>query len=513
MKTKLLTIVGSLLLIACAGCGAAGAPPVDLPAPITGRVDVSAPDDAGNIAITGTEGAVDGSVLVMAVDETGSGVISLRLLDLLISPAYAAGESFPPICDTAWHACSYAAADGSFTIYLKASIGDAIAIGVIDPVSGYFISELLRVTVPESGTPDPAANCSGQGVSGQIADLAIAPSTGTPLLLRQGNDAQTNTITIGAGSGSSVAITGCHAYGLAVIGSLSGDIVVATSKEDKVLWAGRLVNGVLRDRRSFQLADEPMHAAFTENQSAPIVAMGVGATVELHHLSLADNTALKSIAIDRPPPAMTRSTALRMMQMEGTEALGLLVTDSGDPTDAYVTLFKADKLARSYTVAMNDLSSMLLSIVDAWIYVDDWTEKQIRFAVLDSASTENAMRRFSVQYDAGGIPKVLTLLDSFTLFTEWRLPAPAGTDNVAAGKLRRIVTTEVSTSTPTRALISKGDLHLYYKQNIAVDGSAELTWPGSADITLMAISQANKKLFGVDAATGQVTDGSILLTW
>ena len=120
MKSRTPTLksaVLALLLFAVAGCGSASAPPVDLPAPITGRIDVSSPDADGNVTITGSAGAVEGASLFMAVNESVSA--SLQLLDALVPSAYAG--SFPAVCYEAGHACAVAESDGSFVIILQAS--------------------------------------------------------------------------------------------------------------------------------------------------------------------------------------------------------------------------------------------------------------------------------------------------------------------------------------------------------------------------------------------------------
>ncbi|HPM42044.1 MAG TPA: hypothetical protein PLY45_06380, partial [bacterium] len=157
-----------ILTFFLAGCGSqASAPPVDLPAPVAGFIEVSSPDADGNVTVTGSEGAVPGGAIVMIVNESASASLIAPMIGAFVSEAYAA-DDLPAICSEPGHSCTVADSDGKFVVVIAAAEGDTLTIGIIDS-EGNWISELLTESVPEP-EPEPEANCSGESVAGDAVD-------------------------------------------------------------------------------------------------------------------------------------------------------------------------------------------------------------------------------------------------------------------------------------------------------------------------------------------------------
>jgi len=147
MKIRVKHYISVIILLALlTSCGSLSAPPVELPAPVTGRIEISDPDADGNVTITGSAGAVPGGSMVMAVNESVAGTVAMSILDLLVKPAYAE-TVFPTICSSTGYACAVADSDGAFVIILAADSNDSIVIGIIDSSTGEFISEVIRLVV------------------------------------------------------------------------------------------------------------------------------------------------------------------------------------------------------------------------------------------------------------------------------------------------------------------------------------------------------------------------------
>ena len=137
MKRSSIIFMTFILMATAAGCGgttavgAATAPPVDLPAPVVGRIDVGTPDATGKSTITGTPGAVEADTIVMAINENLEVASALwKVTDALFPAAYA--QSLPSVCSETGHACTTSASDGSFELQIDASIGDSIIIVLLD---------------------------------------------------------------------------------------------------------------------------------------------------------------------------------------------------------------------------------------------------------------------------------------------------------------------------------------------------------------------------------------------
>ncbi len=141
-------VLGIPLLLVLAGClSGAGesAPPLSIPAPVTGRITVSSPDDQGQIAVIGEDNAVDANALVLAIN-TSNAVALLNLFDRLIPNAYA--QTFPERCTFLGHACTFADANGAFEILLPGDEDDDIEIVVIDSINGDDLGTRIVKRVP-----------------------------------------------------------------------------------------------------------------------------------------------------------------------------------------------------------------------------------------------------------------------------------------------------------------------------------------------------------------------------
>ncbi len=143
-----------LFLQACGG-SASGAPPVSIPAPSPARLRVTSPSQDGLVTVTGSSGAVAGGNTVRVTDIGVTGATPLHavldvLTDALIPPAEAQATGFVEVT---------AAADGSFTLQIKAKIGDTLSVVQIDPVNGAQ-SPATQLVVPANSPPlgfSPAA--------------------------------------------------------------------------------------------------------------------------------------------------------------------------------------------------------------------------------------------------------------------------------------------------------------------------------------------------------------------
>lgn len=154
-----------IVFVSCVACNKASAPPVDLPAPVTGRVDVgptdvSSPDEDGNVQIAGGADSAPAGAVVMAVNETVAGSAASWFFHLPISSAHASGP-FPAVCYDVGHACTRANSDGSFSLSIAGGEEDSIAIGIIDEDDGEFISPVSRIEVPRVGEERRANRNSG----------------------------------------------------------------------------------------------------------------------------------------------------------------------------------------------------------------------------------------------------------------------------------------------------------------------------------------------------------------
>jgi hypothetical protein len=142
-----------------AGSAAAPQNPVDLPAPITGRLVIESPGGNNSCLVIGDQNAVPPNDLVLAVNDTQESSAEsdwknvFRLARLVDSffPSASADLPVPDVCDTLlhpFHACGYAGPEGEFEFNLYGNIGDVVTLGIIDPATGDLISATVDRVIP-----------------------------------------------------------------------------------------------------------------------------------------------------------------------------------------------------------------------------------------------------------------------------------------------------------------------------------------------------------------------------
>jgi len=397
MKIRVKHYISVIILLALlTSCGSLSAPPVELPAPVTGRIEISDPDADGNVTITGSAGAVPGGSMVMAVNESVAGTVAMSILDLLVKPAYAE-TVFPTICSSTGYACAVADSDGAFVIILAADSNDSIVIGIIDSSTGEFISEVIRLVV---GEDNPEANCADLGVAGEAVDIVIVPGVGTPIVLRKGTETTTNTLAIGTSPVVDVPIAGCYAYSIAVtINSANEIVLAATSKEDGKLWTGKLSGTTVSDKKSFVLSDSPMHIRFVGSSTEPVVALQDSESVSIAKVSLENGSIAQEIDItaeiiengtvgpSEKVTGLVNSSGMHIIQMDDAAGhyLGALLTNKGEATDSYITLFAADTLDVLNTWPTPGLSMPVYAPTDVKLYLGSYYVDLIILDALDRA--------------------------------------------------------------------------------------------------------------------------------
>ncbi len=394
-KIFILGLLASLFFTSC-GSSAASAPPVDLPAPITGRITISNPDADGNVTITGTAGAVTADAMVMAVNEEVAGTVAIKFLGMIIKSAYAQ-TVYPSVCDEAGHACTVADSEGAFEMTLAAEIGDSIVIGIIDEDTGEFISDLLRRTV---GEDDPTATCDAYNVDGAVVDVAIEFANGYPILLKQGTPTGTNHLLIGEGTPVSVSIGGCFAHSIAAVEITDGRTqVVVTSKDDSIVWSGRIDGTTVSETNSFSIDYEPMHVKFASTDTTnAIIALKSGDAVSIAHISSADGTISDKTSIDPDDgDTLTQSIAIDTISMESGTDLGVILTNTGSTNSSYLTLFSTDDMTIVSTIIPETLSHFIgtNNPADVILYMDSFSI--VGTAILDSSQNKVYMNTFLYQ--------------------------------------------------------------------------------------------------------------------
>lgn len=134
------------LQISWGSCGGSSAPPVSIPAPVTGRITVSTPDDEGLSLVVGDDEAVSADAIVLVINEDKANV-AWKLLDLIIPNLLA--QSFPARCSLVGRACAQADSNGAFSVEIEAEGEDEITIRVIDTAGNE--SPQIRKTPPPRG--------------------------------------------------------------------------------------------------------------------------------------------------------------------------------------------------------------------------------------------------------------------------------------------------------------------------------------------------------------------------
>lgn len=348
---KLWKIIPMIVLCAfAAGCGGASAPPVDLPAPVTGQIEIGTPTADGKSTITGSAGAVPGGSYVLVINERIEVAADtsplIKLLDELVPSAYA-DTTLPDICALAGHWCVIAEDDGSFELIIDAYINDSIVIVIIDEW-GTEISERLIRSVPASDHDIVA--CPDMSVSGKLKGLANPD--GIPLGLYEGSDDASNTLVV-TGTSSSESLTiplpGCYAKGFTFLPySDEGGRVVMISSDDKLMWIGAWGGEYLVYAQTFNLEGVPIGVTQIgeDNYVAVTFENGNGFTVAI--ISTSDGSTVASYDIPNPTvPANAQLTKLIAMRsvgpfVDGAFAIGLLTQT--DELNSYLSLIDSSDL-------------------------------------------------------------------------------------------------------------------------------------------------------------------------
>jgi hypothetical protein len=399
-------LIIALLAVVLAGCASGSAPLVDLPAPISGHINISNPDSDGNVLVAGSAGAVDGGSMVMVVNETTAGISAVMILDLLVKPAYAQSSAFPSICNTTGRACGVAGADGSFTVTLPAAIGDSLAIGVIDS-SGRWISEILRRDVSTTETE----TCADEGVSGAVVDIKtlFTETSGVVYaMLKQGSDETPNQLVIGSSTteGEVFDIEGCHAHSLDVQLVSPGEVakLVVTSQDDKIVWFGTFDGSDIVDGKYFTLETEPMSVNYASSENGPVVALKGTTSVTLAEISETDGSIVQSMDVTNGNSSivegLTRSSHLSLMEMADGQFFGMLITDKGDTANSYLTFFLLDGLHEYDTMGNSvDALSNLKTMPDGSFWnrkISGTSEEEINLVLIGWTGTDYIAMTFGI---------------------------------------------------------------------------------------------------------------------
>lgn len=517
----MILLIATLSIVACyvASCGGSSAPPVDLPAPITGRVEVGSPDADGNTTIKGTAGAVDPDVTVMAVNESLTNAKVFEFLNSFVPTAYAE-STLPSVCSQTGHACAVADSTGAFTITMPASIGHSIKIGVID-ATGAFISETITLSVPDKGEPSPEANCKGNSLTGKAVDVKIAPTSGEPILLKQGSDTTTNQLIIGSSTKTTVNINGCYAHSLAVYATSSGDLIVATSKDDKILWKGLWASSAMSGKNSFILTNEPMHVSFSNSNTAVMVALKTSTSVTIGMFSLETGEFTASIdlldANGNTITGLTRSIRLDVKAMSTVYAdnyLGFLITDNGNPTDAYVTIFHAAGTLSQPNVSWSRSqiepgSVQLKSIADGAIYVSsDGVDQYMNFVVTDPTDGINKLFMYQV-VTSTRLARIQKGVNFSTV--SLGIPVTDKTPFSCSETMQHVIISDSSNTPRAIASTNQGNLCISISLDLAAPAFVLTPWSGVDLITAITLNDSLSLFYGLDSTTNTVVNGSSLV--
>lgn len=299
---KRFALILVLIVLFAAGCGAASAPPLDLPAPVTGQIDVSPPDASGKSTITGSEGAVTANNIVLAgnADLTETALL-WKLTDALVKNAHAQTSSLPEICTTVGYSCTVAGIDGSFTMTIDAVVGNSIYVVLVD-VHGTEISPRSDFTVPAWQLSISAAGCSGTSSHGYLVDVKHIGGDTLALFEGDGETGKQNILQMGSGSGSHrIDLPGCYAKQLAILPLAEETVLVAMiSSSDKIVWSGILSPNGLIGINTHIVSDYPLAATFVDDSSTLLIAKGSGSTYTLEQLVLDDGSSSDTLTIPTP---------------------------------------------------------------------------------------------------------------------------------------------------------------------------------------------------------------------
>ena len=465
------------------------------------------------MTVTGSDGAVPSDSTVMAVNESASASQSARLLDFVVPSAYAS-DGFPAICSAVGHACAKADANGAFVIILAAANGDSIAIGIIDPATGDWLSELLSREVPNSSTSE---GCAAKGVSGKAVDIAVIPGAGTPIVLKQGDSSSHNRLVIGASGETTVEIDGCFAQSLAISSDGAGAAtIVVASADDKILWAGSYASGAISGGRSFTLDYAPLRAAFAGDSGYAIVALKDSSSIHLSKISLSDGSIAATLSPEydqsAQPSGLTRAQRIAMIRMPGGEHLGALLADSGNPTAFSITLFAAGALDWGKAWGNTALGSGVDAVVDIGLWIG--ANNAVNIATIGAlrekglVSSGELSIANSIGVELPG-PSAITGFGPQSTTTDQTIPALNRMEIS-----QNIVPPYPSFSPAIVATTEDGTLMIGVLPQIGITGATEIkeiSSSGTAPLDALAIDDATHSLFVLDGSSA--LSAGAMLTW
>ncbi len=551
---KLRTIITfSLMMLAllAAGCGGVSAPPVDLPAPITGRVDVSEPNADGNVTITGAEGAVEGGSLVLAVNETVAGEQSvLHLLDGLIPSAHADSD-WPATCFETGHACAEADATGAFTMELAAEVGDSIAIGTIDADSGEWTSDVLREEVPmqteqtsgDDGTDDAVVDdddggvveeeaahpCADQGVSGAAIDIATLPDDDNQAyaLLLQGSETTTNQVVFGSATGLAAALTvdvpGCHAHSIAMHKDAETNLVTiaVTSSVDKTIWRASFPDNSdgAENELTYTYNNMPAHIAFAESVNEAVVAFETSGSVEYGIVSFADGSFDLMASTPGEVQGGGEGTVTKMFSRRlelltiDNDILGIALTSPGSASESVMTIFSVgyNKRLGTFPVSAFGLVQPYISeISDVGLWVEyDAGAFKVNGVFLGKESTQfETLGTFQVlfgeQEQRLTIDADMSVIDSMTTSGVLDYVQSSGTDGILWRHLAisTMVKVNVNASTPSALVATNaGTLKVFQLGNLDVHDEVTSGQASGSNIHEISVDDVGETVYLLDLTT------------
>jgi hypothetical protein len=391
MKRTSLLLCTIIAFTFIAGCGTVAAPPIDLPAPVTGRITSGGPDLSSKATFTGGAGAIpqeaiDVGVIVVAENTRITGNRTSLLWDItdsVFSPAYAqVTEDFPPLCSQSGYGCAIPGSDGSFTVQVDAYVDDIIDIYVANPDTGIRMGAIAQLTVPTGPTTD----CTDSSAEGMLADMKNVG--GVPFTLFEGLGAQSNQLIIGS---DIFDLPGCYAKSLAVLATMPDDVFIAAiSSSDKLLWLGHWNGTTLTIGKVINLTDIPEAVAIAGDPAYTHVAMRKTSGFTVEKIQNIDGNSASTLPIPEP----ISLTDIKVLRTFGPFAdnnyIGgvIAVGPGGLGPEAYLTFFHAESL--------NPLTAFVDGIFlgsDMFLSIDPYEIVDMQFA-LDINQSDRALVLF-----------------------------------------------------------------------------------------------------------------------
>lgn len=516
------SVTGIMFTMTGCGGGASSAPPVDLPAPIAGRIDVSTPDTNGNVTVTGSASAVDAGSMVLVVNETVTGTQAFKFLKFIESTAYAGDTTYPSVCSETGKACAVAGSDGSFVVVITASATDSIVIGVIDATTGSFTSELTRTTVPTTGTTSDSGDgsggtslCKGLGLSGAAVDIVVT-SDGTPILLKQGSDTTTNALVIGASSPVTSYISGCYATAIASITSSGTTTLVVTSSTDKTIWTGTISGTTVSNSKYFTIDYEPLDVAFVGDATTAVGLLKTDSSVIIGKVMVTDKTV--SATYTYPQNAngqitdLTQGPRVIMQAMNDGSYLGGALTLTSDNAHAYLTLFNATTMGHIYTTDLAAEGTKTIKDIAFWVNTNSGNKILVTALNAQAASSQAFDTYFwnVSSYESLNLGTTLSTSDSYSA-------GSTGYTYSLSHSPINIVVPSKNCQTPSAVVTdTNGDLAIInLSESIGIGGNEGTPVDLTAGHSLVAIdvNDSLHLLYAADATSGAIVDASSKVTW